>query len=141
MTLGINFDEMNDEERKTVTEIVEKLFAKLSAHSLKRCTFFADAGYPILEKIAKVYAPQIFGDDKNPFNQHYWLSISLPNENTENTKKRTIIIDPIFEYIGLEDEAEKVLDNVYLNYYRRKRIVSPNKSHLEGGIRINTMGI
>ncbi len=129
---------MSTKEKEVITTIVEELFAQLPLYALRRCTFFADKGHQVLEKIAGGYNPQIWGDDKNPFDQHYWLSISFPQENNDT---RRVIIDPIFGYVGLEGEAEKFLDEDHVGYYLRKRFVSPNIPRSEGGILIKTMGI
>ncbi|MBI4177761.1 MAG: hypothetical protein HY516_05380 [Candidatus Aenigmarchaeota archaeon] len=110
-------------------------------YALERCTFFADIGYDsLVEAVRKPGAnnPRIEGDDKNPFNQHYWLAFNLTG--TES-RARPVILDPIFGYAGLEEHAPDLLDDNHVSYYRRKRIVPPHKPQWEGGVRIKTTGL
>ncbi|PIN80158.1 hypothetical protein COV11_04545 [Candidatus Woesearchaeota archaeon CG10_big_fil_rev_8_21_14_0_10_30_7] len=126
-------------EAKLVHQIVRETIERLhqeAPYSLRRCTFFADNGYKFLEEAVQnteASNPRIEGCDSNPFDQHYWLAFDL--------EIGTIIVDPIFNYFGLERNAGDLLPDYKTNYYRRKRKVRPNKSVDEGGVRIKTIGI
>ena len=136
--LYFNGNKLNEQEQKTVKSIVYRLFEELSKQypwALDRCTFFTDRGYDILLKITneypKVKNPRIEGCDYNPFDQHYWLAFDLVN----NSEERTIIVDSVFGYIGLENMAEEKLSSTHLRYYKEKRHVP------RGGVRVKTIGI
>ena len=99
---------LNEVEQAVVLAIgsgVIKIVGERYKHVLERCNWFAEFGYEILAEEIGSYDiasdPQIKGDDDNPFNQHYWLVFGLGG----NGRKREVIIDPIFGYLGLYDEA------------------------------------
>jgi hypothetical protein len=124
---------LGGDEQRLVAEVSLKVLEgakRRRKYALSRCTFFADPGYEaLLEATGPHRSPHIEGDDANCFDQHYWVAFDLAGRN--------LIIDPIFNYIGLEEHAQA--DNK--SYYARKRTVKPNTAVWEGGVRINTMGI
>ena len=110
-------------------------------YALERCTFFGDYGRDALEEAlagrSEVANPHIEGDDENPFNQHYWVAFDLLRPEGSVP----ILVDPIFHYVGRRDQIGDVLSPEYTQYYGRARIVRPHKNRLEGGVRVNTIGI
>jgi hypothetical protein len=130
---------LSEEEQKLVesigTEVIEGSKAKFK-YALNRCTFFAEPGLKVLEEVVirkpEVTNPEIRGCDKNLFDQHYWV------EFTFKQGSRKVVIDPIFEYVGLLDKSSGTDGSAY---YRHSRHVIPNKHVSEGGVRINTNGV
>ncbi|HLD04357.1 MAG TPA: hypothetical protein VJG90_01435 [Candidatus Nanoarchaeia archaeon] len=136
---------LNEAEQTLIREITRATLVGAKErfnYALERCTFFADYGRDALEETLKGQEigtnPHIEGDDLNPFTQHYWVAFDL---RTSEGPVR-IVIDPIFAYVGRKDQAQGVVrQDVYVSYTQRCRVVKPHKNSLEGGVRVNTMGI
>lgn len=139
----LNQSGLSKSEIDTLNKMAKQLFERVkneSRYSLDRCTFFAEPGCKILSEIIKdnslLTNPRIEGNDKNPFDQHYWVAADLEKDG----KKETIIFDPIFGYVGLQKKASKTIGEL-ARYYRRKRTVPYGTPYGEGGVRIKTMSI
>jgi hypothetical protein len=134
-----NPDGLAEEEfnliKKTAIDVFDKV-EKEDLGSFSRCTFFAEPGLEALEEIVKTEKslknPEIRGCDSNPFDQHYWVEVTIKKDS------RKVIIDPIFGYVGLFDKASNTTGH---EYYNHSRHVIPNKHVSEGGVRINTNGV
>ena len=127
----VNNTGLNEEEQGAVKKIamgVLNEMEKNQKHCLERCTSFADTGIDYLLR-TDAENPRIEGCDENPFDQHYWLAFDI--------NEKQVVIDPIFDYIGLESEAP----DKNQKYYQRKRKVEAHKPHWEGGVRVKTIGI
>ena len=131
---------LSQKEKELVKEITIAVLSDLketSPHSLELCTFFVSNGYEPLVKAVKhrsgIKNPRIEGDDANPFDQHYWLAFDIGNDGQKHI--RTVLIDPIFGYVGLEEFTGDLLDYEHLWYYKRKRVVSKEE------VRLKTIGI
>lgn len=133
---------LSPEKQSLVKQIATDIFTNTKDNDLQRCTFFAEPGWEKLSELIKeqeiIINPRIEGCDKNPFDQHYWIAGDIVDDK-KNPK--TIIFDPIFGYVGLEEKADDILSPDHTRYYQEKRKVEPYKHVSEGGVRINTMGI
>jgi|GEM_PF-3464460 len=139
----LNQSGLSEPEINTLNNVAKQLFERVqkkSRYNLDRCTFFVEPGYKILSEIIKhsslLSNPRIEGNDKNPFDQHYWVAADLEKAG----ERETIIFDPIFGYVGLQKKASKTIGEL-ARYYRRKRTVPYGTPYLEGGVRIKTMSI
>ncbi len=129
------------EHQKIVQQIALDTFKSIpenSSYVLRRCNWFVDTAYPTLKQLCDHHPdlrdPRIVGCDFNPFDQHYWLEVDIVSD----AGNQTAIIDPIFGYVGLKEEA--VRGN---SYYRNEktRVVPHGLSREDGGVRVNTMSI
>lgn len=142
-----NTEGLNGELIKPVRVVSFYVLDRLSRDkkwALDRCTFFASYGYDYLQRAAtllprRISNERIEGCDENPFDQHYWLAFDVSSSGKPIT--RDILIDPVFNYIGLESSAGDVLKENICKYYSRKRFVPANTAHENGGIRIKTIGL
>lgn len=115
-------DDLSPDETSLVEEVSLKVVGEADKLSLSRCNFFVFFRYNILkhelERRGPTFNPRIEGDDRNPFDQHYWLAFDLGPSGS-----RTVLIDPLFGYIGLEESTKNVMDEAHLGYYKRKRVI------------------
>ena len=130
---------LSEEEQEYVIDIAEETINKTNKRihrSIEACHFFSETGYDFLaEAVSRsgMKNPCIRGDDENCFDQHYWLSFDVP--------AGTVIIDPVWNYVGLEKHSRDILDYSHAAYYTRQRKVIPHKPRHEGGVKLNTMSV
>jgi len=141
----INENSLTQEQIIQLKQLANGTIDKLKSEhpwALNRCTFFASTGFSTFQKVLASTPlftnERIEGKDDNPFDQHYWLGCDVCTTESETD---AIIIDPIFNYFGLERLAKEILGDAFLEYYKKKRIVLPNKPYWEGGVRVKTIGI
>lgn len=136
---------LDDAEREDVRDIALQTIRGAKHRdsiALERCTFFADPGYDALVKSltgrsSSIDNPRVEGDDRNPFDQHYWVAFDVVRKEDV----RPVVIDPILRYVGLQEEAYRVIPGDNLRFYARKRIVVPHAAVWDGGVRVKTMGL
>lgn len=127
----IRFDlrDIDEDTRTALALLTPQIFARtreLADYAFQRCTWFGEYGYLALAEILKnkTYSrfftdPRVEGCDSNPYDQHYWIACNISGINAADS---TLIIDPIFKYIGLQSHNDN-------NYYKNKRKVNPVHGH------------
>ena len=77
----VNLDRADAELVETIAREVLGGVCDKHAVYLDRCNFFAEGGIDFLVNATSrregVVNPRIEADDRNPFNQHYWLAFDL----------------------------------------------------------------
>ena len=138
--IRFNPEGLSPEDQSALITVAEQVFSgarQRFRHALERCTFFAETGFDALNELVaqdpRWQRVRIEGSDKNPFDQHYWVAGDLNGES--------VVLDPIFGYVGTDNAAGKVLNDDHLRYYRTKREVPAHTPAWEGGVRVKTTAI
>jgi hypothetical protein len=137
---------LNEAEQELVKDIFIDVLGFVDwrcSLSLKRCNYFVHNGHEPLNRAVEERTdaenPRVEGCNGDTEDQHYWLAFDLTGTGIPYDPK-TVLIDPVFNYMGLGRHADEVLSIEQISYYQRRTVINPGKHNEEGGIWFNPPG-